>query len=173
MILMLTPFVVLCWMNCKANIKKPQRYKQFLMPLAALVLCTVAIILLTKIYDWTIQLFLKSDDWVEQLSKWLVTKWPNMTALSNLLVKLAKKIKELVESLNLEFWAFYVANALILFAYVTVKKPIVLFMKGLFRDGNLFQGAEETAAAGRRGRRSRACLQLLYHARCAAQAVPR
>ena len=139
MLLMLTPFVILCWMNTKANIQKPQRYKQFLMPLAAVVLCAVAIILLTKIYDWTIQLFLNADDWVEQLSKWLLTKWPSLKAVSNLLVKLAAKIKELVESLNLEFWAFYVANALIMLAYVTVKKPIVLFMKGLFRDGNLFQ----------------------------------
>ena len=139
MVLMLIPFVVLCWMNYKANIKKPQRYKQFLMPLAALILCTVAIILLTKIYDLTIQLFLNADDWVEQFSKWLAAKMPALSGLAGLFSRLAAQIKKLFESLNLEFWAFYVANALILFAYVVLKKPILLFMKGLFRDGNLFQ----------------------------------
>ena len=38
MVLMLLPFAILCWLNYKANIKKPQRYKQFLMPILALVL---------------------------------------------------------------------------------------------------------------------------------------
>ena len=138
MILMLLPFVVLCWMNYKANIKKPQRYKQFLMPVAALILCTIAIILLTKIYDLTIQMFLNADDWVDKLGQWLAGKMPMLGGLAGLLTRLAAKIKQLVDSLNLEFWAFYVANALILLAYVILKKPILLFMKGLFRDGSLF-----------------------------------
>ena len=111
MLLMLLPFVVLCWMNYKANIKKPQRYKQFLMPVAALVLCTIAIILLTKIYDLTIQMFLNADDWVDKLGQWLAGKMPALGGLAGLFSRLAARIKQLVESLNLEFWAFYVANA--------------------------------------------------------------
>ena len=136
---MLLPFVVLCWMNYKANIKKPQRYKQFLMPFAALILCALSIGLLTKIYDLTLQLFQHADDWVDQLGIRLAEKMPALDGLANLLAKLATGIRYLVSGVDQEFWAFYVANALILLAYVILKKPILLCMKGLFRDGNLFQ----------------------------------
>ena len=139
MVLMLLPFGILCWMNYKANIKKPQRYKQFLMPLAALILCVVAIILLTKIYDLTIQLFYHADDWFDQLGNWITTKLPALSILAKLMHRLASAFRNLMASLNLEFWAFYVANALILLGYILLKKPILLLMKGLFRDGGLFQ----------------------------------
>ena len=138
MVLMLVPFVVLSWMNYKANIKKPQRYKQFLMPFAALILCAVAIILLTKVYDLTIHIFQNADDWIDKLSAWLAGKLPALGGLAGLLTRLAAWIRKLMASLNLEFWAFYGANALLLLAYVILKKPILLAMKALFRDGSLF-----------------------------------
>ena len=138
MVAMLIPFVFLSWRNYKANLKKPQRYKQFLMPFAALILCAVAMIFLTKIYDLTIQIFLNADKWINNLGAWLAQKLPALSFLTELLAKVADWIRDLVASLNLEFWAFYVANALILLAYVILKRPILLFMKTLFKDGSLF-----------------------------------
>ena len=136
---MLLPFVFLCWINCKANLKKPNRYKQFLMPLAALILCCLAIALLTKIYDFVIHIFTNAGNWAQAISLWVLEKWPDMERISNFFAELGARMDKLFASLNLEFWAFYVANALIFLAYVILKKPIVLFMQGLFRDGNLFQ----------------------------------
>lgn len=140
MILMLLPFGVLCWWNSKANLKRKIRYKQFLMPIVALVLCIVATFLLSEIYDLAVLCLLRIDDWIRSFGDWVLRKLPQaLQSLGTGAHGLADLLEGFIKKLNLNFWAFYVANALILLAYVLVKPVILLLMKGLFRDGGLFQ----------------------------------
>lgn len=130
---MLIPFLLLCISNEKTNLKKPIRYKQFLMPVAALILCIVAMCLLSHIYNLALKVLTDLHKWIRMLSALL----PG--TLSGMIQNLAGMVENSFKSINLNFWAFYLANAGMLLAYVVVKKVILLFMKGLFKDGNLFQ----------------------------------
>jgi len=139
-LLMLLPFLLLVRSNYKANLKKPVRYKQFLMPVVSLVLCIVAMVFLQRIYDWMLELLLALPEWLRQLQLWLADVLPAALAvIPDLVGKFTQWLEDFFKSLNLNFWAFYVANAVMLLAYVIIKRIVLLFLKGLFKDGSLFQ----------------------------------
>ena len=140
MIGMLAPFVILAKLNASANLKKEERYKQFLMPILAIILCIVAMAFLSEIYDGLVQLMQSVSGWVDQLGGFLTEKLPaNLSAVGSFVENLSDKLDTFIKSLNLNFWAFFIANAAILLAYVIVKKILLAFLRPLFRDGNLFQ----------------------------------
>ena len=80
-LLMLLPFLLLVRSNYKANLKKPVRYKQFLMPVVSLVLCIVAMVFLQRIYDWMLELLLALPEWLRQLQLWLADVLPAALAV--------------------------------------------------------------------------------------------
>ena len=137
---MLTPFVVLAKLNSSANLKKEERYKQFLMPFLAIVLCLAAMAFLSEIYDGLVLLMQSVSGWIDQLGGFLLTKLPdNMAMVGNFVQNCSDKLDTFIKSLNLNFWAFFIANAAILLAYVVVKKILLAFLRRLFKDGGLFQ----------------------------------
>ena len=139
MVLMLLPFALLAWRNYKANLKKPQRYKQFLMPLIALLLCILLMCFLGDIYTLVLNFILMLPQWLRELSYTCASSLPDAMWLSELIGNLSVWLSELLRSVNLNFWMFYIVNAVLLLAYVILKRIILLFLKGFFRDGSLFQ----------------------------------
>lgn len=140
MLAMLLPFVLLALANAKANLKKPQRHKQFLMFFVAIVLCIVAMVFVSRVYDFLVA---QVENWYEQVDQKVQTLEqmedppadPVELAKAQ---KLATWLETFIKERNLHFWAFYIVNAALLLAYVIVKKIAVVLMKALFRDGSLF-----------------------------------
>ena len=117
-LLMLLPFLLLVRSNYKANLKKP------------LVLCIVAMVFLQRIYDWVLELLLALPEWLKQLQLWLTDVLPAALAvIPDLVGKFTQWLEDFFKSLNLNFWAFYVANAVMLLAYVIIKRIVLLFLK--------------------------------------------
>lgn len=141
MLLMLLPFILLCWANAGANLKRKIRYKQFLMPVFALIYCIVAMVLLQKVYRWARAILDNLADWIDQLALWLTARLPESAMeVPVWFHNLSDFIEEKFAQLNLGYWSFYLANALMLLAYLLVKKIILLPMRLLCKGkGGLFQ----------------------------------
>ena len=140
MLIMLLPFLVLCLANAWANLRREIRYKQFLMPFAAVLITLVAMYLLTDIHDQSEELLRYVIRELERFAGWLTRNTrlePGSFALW--LRDSVQKLTEWIREQNLTYWAFYVANALILLGYILIKQVCLLLMRGLFRDGSIFQ----------------------------------
>ena len=61
------PFLLFAFFNSKANVKKEVRYRQFPMPVIALVYSVVLLIFLSKISNWITNLFLKLADLFDKI----------------------------------------------------------------------------------------------------------
>lgn len=132
MLAVLSPFLFLTWRNTKVNVKQIERYKQFAMPFLALVYCIVAVILLTRVYDWAAEFLFKVPAWVNGIAAWLISILPEkLIALSQWINKASMAIQMFIVSLNIPFWAFYVANLLIMLVYIVIKRVCVLLMQWL------------------------------------------
>ena len=140
MLIMLSPFLVLSFLNVKANLPREIRFKQFLMPFAAIVITLVAMYFLTDIYDLSLELLKYVITLLDRLVIWMdhnISLEPGSFALW--LRDAVRDLADWIRDQNLPYWAFYVANALMLLVYVILKKLCLLFMKGMFRDGSFFQ----------------------------------
>ena len=112
MLIMLLPFLVLCLANAWANLRREIRYKQFLMPFAAVLITLVAMYLLTDIHDQSEELLRYVIRELERFAGWLTRNTrlePGSFALW--LRDSVQKLTEWIQEQNLTYWAFYVANA--------------------------------------------------------------
>ena len=141
MLLVLSPFLLLVLWDVKSNLKRDIRYRQFFMPVLALLYCVVAMILLHKAYEWSYDILQKMTDWLRNAAWWMHTNLPSgLQFLTNWLRDLIVKLDAWFAKLNLVFWAFYLANALLMLVYMLIKKLCMPFMKRIFSGENrLFQ----------------------------------
>lgn len=140
MLVMLSPFLLLCILNANANLPREIRYKQFLMPFAAILIALVAMYFLTDIHDLSLELLEYVVEKLREFTNWLTNHSslePGSMALW--LRDTARDLADWIREQDLPYWAFYVANALMLLSYVILKKLCLLLMKHLFRDGSFFQ----------------------------------
>ena len=56
MFVMLVPFLILVFLNYKWNLRRKERYKQFLMPVLAAVFCFIAVHWIYDVYEWGYEL---------------------------------------------------------------------------------------------------------------------
>ena len=139
-LLLLLPFILLAMLNCKANLKRKERYKQFLMPIVALVIVLVAMFLLDPIYEWVLWILSSLVGWIYEFGAWLLMKLPEwLQFLGHFVNWLAGMLQKLFDAVSLQYLTFYMANAVLLFLYVIAKRIIITFMKWLFKDGSFFQ----------------------------------
>lgn len=140
MLLMLSPFLILSILNAAANLPREIRFKQFLMPFAAVIITLVAMFFLTDIYDAALDLLKYVITLLDRaviclrhqssLTPGSFAQWSHDSA---------KELANFIREQNLPYWAFYVANGLMLLVYVILKKICLAFMKGLFKEGSFFQ----------------------------------
>ena len=132
-LLAILPFVALCFWNHKANLEKPDRSKQYLMPVIAVVYAVVAMLLMNSINTWLLEFIYAIPEWIKDLAG--VSWMPDVVA--NILEKISEFIMNLFSKvLNLNYWIFFISNTVIMFVYILVKKIVTKIMsKTVKMDG--------------------------------------
>ncbi len=133
-ILMLLPFILLALGLVKNNLQKPQRSKQFIMPVAALVFSIAVMFALNPIAEMILDLLYQIPEWIKDIADGLRdVKWlPD--AIVPWLDKAEKYVRDLLADINVPFWVFFIANSLILLVYTILKKIALGIIKGVVKD---------------------------------------
>ena len=134
MILAILPFVILCFVSKKVNLPKSDRSKQFLMPVIALIYVIVAMILMNSINEWLIKLINNLPKWISALAgfSWLPAQ------VGAVFTQIGSFLSSLLSKLNLNFWVFFIANTVMILAYMFIKKICIKIMfKAVKMDGEL------------------------------------
>ncbi len=134
LVLAVLPFVILCFVSKMVNLPKIDRSKQFFMPVIALVYVIIAMLLMESVNEWIIK-------FINNLPKWLAGlggfHWMPLQ-ISEVLDKLSRSLRSWIESLNLNFWVFFIANTLIISVYMIIKKiALIIIAKAVKSDGEL------------------------------------
>lgn len=134
------PFFVLCLLGYKTNLNKKIRSKQFPMPLIAVIYVIVAALTADKINSGLQNLinaipellnYLKGLDWMPE-------------AAANVLSLLSQQLESFISSLNLEFWVFFIANAVIMLGYIAFKGAVLgIISASVNNDSKLYNKAAE------------------------------
>ncbi len=134
MLLAILPFVSLCFAGKKVNLPKPDRSKQFLMPVIAVVYVIVAMVLMNSVNEWLIKLINNIPKWIAALAgfSWMP---PQVGAV---FTQISSYISSLLAELNLNFWIFFIANTVMILVYMTIKKICIQIMgRTVKTDGEL------------------------------------
>ncbi len=125
MIAAILPFVILCIISSKVNIPKPERSKQFAMPVISIIYVIVVMILSNKINDWLLNLIKSIPLWIASLAgfDWM----PDQIAA--VFTQISSTIKTALQGLNLGFWIFFIANAVIIAGYLLLKRAVIAFLQ--------------------------------------------
>lgn len=118
------PFILFAFLNCKANTKKENRHKQYVMPVFAVVYSAVALIFL------------------DQLSEFLREKVLSLTDVFDRfgLAFISNYIQELYTSWGI-YLSLIVFNTAVLLAYVIVKRVITIVLNRITVHRNTFIGS--------------------------------
>ncbi|MBP3674213.1 MAG: hypothetical protein J6J18_10345 [Oscillospiraceae bacterium] len=137
MFVMLVPFLILTFFNYKWNLRRKVRYKQFAMPLLALVFCFIAVHWIYDIYDLAYWLLEQIPIWLADFARWFSDNFPEM---EKTVMGWVTAFATWFKTLNLKYWAFYVANAVLMLIYLICKLIALPILKLLSRkEGGLFQ----------------------------------
>ena len=137
MLLMLLPFLLFALLNAKTNLKKPERSRQFAMPLVALLFGIVVLIFLPRIIDLALGLLHLVVDLLTRFGNWVATIFDGkLDGVGAVIVKLAELLRNLLARADLTFWLCFLANALIMLAYVVLKKILLAIFRRTFKPGN-------------------------------------
>ena len=118
------PFIAFAFLNTKANTKKELRYRQYLMPLFALVYSSVLLIFLSKLSNLFMGLILKIADFFEQLN----------------LAVIGEFIRDLYMSWGV-FFELVVFNTFAIIAYVFIKRILTAIFSKIKVNRNTFVGS--------------------------------
>jgi len=126
------PFVILCMVSLKQNIKKEQRYKQIFWPVVALVYCIVAVIFLNNISD----LILGAIYW------------------------LSKKLSFLsfLSEVNWAYYGVFLVNTILVAGFMFIKGLLIPISMAIFaipalansKDGAFYYAREEDEKEGKK-----------------------
>lgn len=137
MFVMLVPFLILVFLNYKWNLRRKERYKQFLMPVLAAVFCFIAVHWIYDVYEWGYELLKQIPLWVGDLAYWFARKF---SKTEGTVMDWAVSFEAWFHTLNLEYWAYYVANAILMLIYLVCKLVTLPILKFLCRkEGAVFQ----------------------------------
>ena len=135
-LLAMLPFILLCLFNCKVNLPKAERSRQFLMPLITLVYVILAMLLVNKLNNLVLSFLEGLPGLFASLGE--VSWMPG--ALASGFQGISEWLAGLFASANLHYWVFYISNALIILIYFPVKKISVSLLKKIFKQGSKLHG---------------------------------
>ncbi len=134
-IIALLPSLLLLLLNKKINLPKRERCKQYKMPLYAALYSFLIMVFADPINNLLIKLFTGIPVWLAKLSH---ASWMN-EKVGKIIYSVAKFLRDLIASVNLNFWVFFIANLLIIAAYFLVKRIIIdTERRRVKTDGKLF-----------------------------------
>lgn len=130
-----SPTILMCLGLKKLNLEKPYRIRQFLMPIFAFVYVLIIMIFSKQICDGLLGLIKAIPGWLGAIGNisWM-PEW-----ISGIMSYLSDGLKDLLNSLNLNFWIFYIANAAMVGAYLAFKKIVISILNAKFKDGGTLQ----------------------------------
>lgn len=120
-IAVLLPFVLLCLRSRKVNLKKPVRCRQFYMPFVAVLYMLVLLPLLDKVNSFLTGVLHSIPGWIRIPGEF---SWMPET-VSRVFLSAADWVKDFLDSLNLTFWIFLLANSFLILVYLIVKRIII------------------------------------------------
>ncbi|MBQ1281068.1 MAG: hypothetical protein IIY16_02335, partial [Oscillospiraceae bacterium] len=136
MLLMTLPFVLFALLNSKANLKKEERSRQFLMPIVAVIYGIVVLILLSQISGWLIALLNKIPVWIAKLADAVEGMLDGkLASVAAVIDSLAALVKNILTQVNLKFWICFVANAAIMLVFITLKKIFLAIFRRACKPG--------------------------------------
>lgn len=117
MLLMMLPFILLTKAVAKANLPKPERSKQFAQPIIGVVYAIIAMFAANWLCGQLIALINNIPGWISQLAG--VSWMPEQIA--PYIQRASEWLADWLASLNLTFWVFFIANAIIMLVYLLIK----------------------------------------------------
>ena len=133
MIAIALPFVLLCIFIKGGNLQKPERSKQFFMPVIAFFYVIFAINILTRLSEAVNNLLDAFPKWLDSLSQ--VSWMPNK--LEILLLNISNWIRDVFSKINLTFFVFLLVNIILVLIYLLIKKICVTISAMILKDGSV------------------------------------
>lgn len=132
MLLMISPFIILCIVDKVWNMPQIDRGRQFLMPVLSVVLMGAVMYYADDINSVLINFIRYIPKFFYDLDakSWM----PEF--IGNFFTRIGDKLKVFLDSLNLNFWIFFISNWVILGVYVLIKKGILYILTGIYNSGN-------------------------------------
>ena len=123
------PFLALCFLSRKNNLKKPVRNRQFLMPVFALIYIVALLISIHSINNWLLGILNKIPQWLNSLvnASWMPS------AIAGFLKTPVKAIGDLLKSLDLSYWVFYISNTAVVLLYFAYKGVCIGVMNAKYK----------------------------------------
>ena len=112
------PIVILCLASRKNNLPKPERTKQFPMPIIAIVYVIIAMLLMNTLSEWLLNLIGGLPAKIMSL----ISIFGVVGKLASGLTGIGNTLTSLLSSLNLNLWVFFIANIVIMVVYLIVKR---------------------------------------------------
>ncbi len=128
------PVLLVCLAGRNKNLPKPERSKQFLMPIVALVYVVVMMLFMHPINSALTFFFQSIPKWIAMLGR--ISWMPEF--LSTISLKISGFLSNVLQALNLNFWVFYIANILIMLIYYVVKSIAIRVMNDTITSGSQF-----------------------------------
>lgn len=117
-LLVMLPFVILCFFSKKVNLDKSQRSKQFPMPVITLVYAVLGMVFMDFINEFLIWLFNNLPGWVLDLAE--ISWMPGW--LANAFEGIGLLLEDLFALININFWVFFISNTALIILYLIIKK---------------------------------------------------
>ncbi|MCR5006814.1 MAG: hypothetical protein K6A77_13020 [Clostridiales bacterium] len=137
-LLALLPFIFFVYRNWKANLKKPIRSQQFLMPLLAFIYCLLIFCFLNKINDLLTSFIYAIPRFLERLSVWVAGLFDGkIEAVAKVISRLADFVTRMLARFKIVFILFFAENTLFLLAHIWIKRIVLQFLKRLCKPGQV------------------------------------
>lgn len=134
-VLAILPFVALCFASKKVNLPKPDRSRQFMMPVITVVYVIVAMCLMNMVNEWLLELVNNIPKWIMALAD--VSWMPKV--IGNVIEKIGTFIRDFIARFNLGFWIFFISNTIMILVYMPIKKTAIQLMNTIVKpDGKLY-----------------------------------
>ena len=121
LILMMSPFLLMCFWIAKKNLSKEERSKQFVMPIVALIYSILAMIFVKKITALIYQLLL----YIPILLMKLANADFMPASFSQNLYRWSDSLQNALEGFMNSFLMFVIVNVLLLFLYKIIKTSVL------------------------------------------------
>ncbi len=133
-IIAILPFVFLCLKSRKVNLPKPERSKQFFMPVFAVVFTVAAMLLIQPINSALIRFIDNIPKQIENLAAMPFVP----AAVQTVLRHVQSLAVGILHGLNLNYWIVFISNTVIVTAYLVIKRILIAILRKAVRiDGKL------------------------------------
>jgi len=119
------PFIALCFFSSRVNLPRSDRSKQVYMPIVALAYAAITAYFLDFINEGLLWLIKKIPEWICSVAT--IPWMPGI--IGDVFETIGNFFDNLLRSLNLHFWMFFISNTAMILGYLLVKKIAISLMQ--------------------------------------------